>query len=35
MRKKIYAHLDAGGEGLSDLARAAVRQLADRERAAA
>lgn len=35
MRNKIYAHLDAGGEGLSDLARAAVRQLADRERAAA
>lgn len=35
MRKKIYAHLDAGGEGLSDLSRAAVRQLADSERVAA
>lgn len=33
MRRKIYAHLEAGGEGLSDLARAAVRQLADTERA--
>jgi formate dehydrogenase subunit delta len=35
MRRQIYAHLDAGGEGLSDLARAAVRQLSDKERAAA
>ena len=32
MRKKIEAHLDAGGEGLSDLARAAVQQLADSAR---
>lgn len=31
MRKRIYAHLDAGGEGLSELARAGVRQLADSE----
>ena len=35
MRRQIYAHLDAGGEGLSDLARAAIRQLSDKERAAA
>ncbi|MEO6689668.1 MAG: formate dehydrogenase subunit delta [Dokdonella sp.] len=35
MRRHIYAHLDAGGEGLDDLARAAVQQLADKERAAA
>jgi formate dehydrogenase subunit delta len=35
MRRQIYAHLDAGGEGLSDLAQAAVRQLSDKERAAA
>ena len=34
MRRKIYAHLEAGGEGLSELARAALRQLADKERAA-
>lgn len=35
MRRQIYAHLEAGGEGLSDLAQAAVRQLSDKERAAA
>ena len=35
MRRQIYAHLDAGGEGLGELACAAVRQLADRERTAA
>jgi formate dehydrogenase subunit delta len=35
MRKQIYAHLDAGGEGLGDLARDAIRQLADKERAVA
>jgi formate dehydrogenase subunit delta len=34
MRRKIYAHLEAGGEGLDDLPRAALRQLADKERAA-
>jgi formate dehydrogenase subunit delta len=33
MRRQIYAHLDAGGEGLSDLALAAIRQLAGNERA--
>ena len=27
MRKQIFAHLAAGGAGLSDLARAAVQQL--------
>lgn len=35
MRRQIYAHLDAGGEGLADLARAAVQQLADKERTCA
>lgn len=35
MRRKIYAHLDAGGEGLSDLALAGVQQVADSERSAA
>ncbi|GAA0717557.1 formate dehydrogenase subunit delta [Dokdonella soli] len=35
MRRQIHAHLDAGGAGLSDLAREAVRQLADAEHAAA
>ena len=34
MRKKICAHLDAGGAGFSDLAHAGIRQLADREGAA-
>ena len=34
MRKKICAHLDAGGDGLSALACAGVRRLADSERAA-
>lgn len=34
MRRKIYAHLDAGGEGLGDLPRAAIRQLAEKESAA-
>jgi formate dehydrogenase subunit delta len=34
MRRKIYAHLETGGEGLGELARAALRQLADKERAA-
>lgn len=34
MRRKIYACVDAGGEGLSELARAAIVQLAERERAA-
>lgn len=32
MRRQIYAHLDAGGEGLDELARDAVRQLAAKER---
>lgn len=27
MRKQIYAHLDAGGNGLSDLARQALLEL--------
>ncbi|MEO7323674.1 MAG: formate dehydrogenase subunit delta [Dokdonella sp.] len=35
MRRQIYAHLDAGGDGLDELARAAVQQLLDKERAAA
>jgi formate dehydrogenase subunit delta len=35
MRRQIYAHMDTGGEGLNELARAAIRQLADKERAAA
>lgn len=34
MRRQIHAHLEAGGEGLGELARAAVRQLAEQERAA-
>ncbi len=34
MRRKIYAYLETGGEGLGDLPRAAIRQLADKERAA-
>ena len=34
MRQKIYACLDAGGDGLSDLARAAIAQLAAFERSA-
>ena len=33
MRRQIYAHSDAGGEGLGELARAAILQLADKERA--
>lgn len=32
MRRQIYAHLDAGGEGLDELARDAVRQLVAKER---
>ncbi len=35
MRRQIYTHLDSGGEGLADLARAVVQQLSDKERAAA
>ena len=35
MRTQIFAYLDAGGDGLSDLARAAIRQLVDKERPAA
>lgn len=35
MRRQIYAHVDAGGDGLGDLAAAAVRQLAAKEHAAA
>ncbi|MEO5624682.1 MAG: formate dehydrogenase subunit delta [Dokdonella sp.] len=35
MRRQIYTHLNAGGEGMNELARAAVQQLADKERAAA
>lgn len=35
MRRRIAAHLDAGGEGLSELARAGVRELASMERASA
>lgn len=34
MRRQIYAHLAAGGNGLNELARAAVQLLADKERAA-
>lgn len=34
MRRRIVAHLDAGGADLSDLARDAVVRLAARERAA-
>jgi formate dehydrogenase subunit delta len=34
MRRRIAAHLDSGGEGLSELARAGVRELASIERAA-
>lgn len=33
MRRQIFAHLDEGGDGLGDLARAAVQSLADKERA--
>lgn len=33
MRKQIFAHLDAGGAGLSGLARAAIQRLVDKERA--
>jgi len=31
MREAIIAHLNAGGEGLTDLAKESVRMLADRE----
>ena len=34
MRKQIIAHLDAGGHGLSDLAREGVQALALMQRAA-
>jgi formate dehydrogenase subunit delta len=34
MRKHIFAYLDQGGVGLSDIARDAVSQLAEKERAA-
>ena len=34
MIRQIVAHLDAGGHGLSDLAREAVRELAQKQRAA-
>lgn len=34
MRRNIHAHLDAGGEGLSPIARDAIQQLVDPERAA-
>ncbi len=34
MRRQAIAHLAAGGDGFSDLARAAICQLADTERAA-
>ena len=34
MRKQIAAHLDAGGEGLSEIARAAIVQLAAQRSAA-
>lgn len=35
MRRRIAAHLDSGGEGLSELARAGVRELASMEQAPA
>lgn len=31
MRRQIYAHLDAGGKGLNDLARRALEQLRETE----
>jgi formate dehydrogenase subunit delta len=34
MRKHIYAHLDQGGAGLSDIARDAIARLAAQARAA-
>lgn len=34
MRKQIGAHLDAGGDGLSDIARAAIGELAAKRSAA-
>ncbi|WP_300616169.1 formate dehydrogenase subunit delta [Dokdonella sp.] len=34
MRRRIAAHLDAGGDGLSELAKAGVRGLVAMERAA-
>lgn len=34
MRRQIVAHLDAGGEGLGDIARAAIGQLAAQRTAA-
>ncbi len=33
MRKRIVAHFDAGGDGLSDISRAAIASLAARQRA--
>lgn len=35
MRRRVAAHLDSGGEGLSELARAGVHELASMERAVA
>jgi formate dehydrogenase subunit delta len=35
MRRQIYAHLAAGGEGLGELARDAVARLAQNDQAAA
>ena len=35
MRRRIYAHMDAGGAGLSDLARRALEQLRGSDSAAA
>ena len=34
MRRQIAAHLAAGGEGLGDLARAAIAELVGRQKAA-
>jgi len=34
MRKHIYAHLDQGGAGLTDIARDAITRLAEQARAA-
>lgn len=35
MRRHIYAYLDAGGAGLSDIARDAIRRLSEKDSAAA
>jgi formate dehydrogenase subunit delta len=35
MRRAIYAHLEGGGEGLSDIGRAAVTLMRDRDAALA